>query len=59
MNKITNVDWTPRPTVRVFFFILNNDDKIAIGIGDWGLGTRDNEQLTTVRAKHLENYFWQ
>jgi hypothetical protein len=35
------VDWTPRPTVRVFFFILNNDDKIAIGIGEWGVGTRD------------------
>ena len=30
VNKITNVDWTPRPTVRVFFVILSNDGKIVI-----------------------------
>jgi len=34
----------------------------SLVIGDWWLvkqRTTDNGQRTTVRAKYLENYFWQ
>ncbi|WP_256369737.1 MULTISPECIES: hypothetical protein [unclassified Dolichospermum] len=40
--------------------MVNGDWRLVIG--HWSLvkqRTTDNGQRTTVRAKHLENYFWQ